>query len=332
MMESEIKRWWVAGVMCGSVLAAMAQTTLPGAPLVSQDRPPLPQVAKPYTEFFRQLLTVTPAEQEQLLAAKPPAARQVLQRKLEEYKSLPAAERELRLRALDLRWYLTQLIALSPERRQEVLPQVPEEDRTLLEERLRQWDGLSPKLQRALRENEVAIRILCNPASQGLNLPSAHPPSLPSAPGEPSSTDEAMTRWKALPAERRQQIYNHFSSILELGEKERQETLRRMNNVERAQWLATVRAIAGLPKTERERCLQGFRQFATLSREQRDQFLRNVALWNQMSAGDQQVWRNLASQLPPPPPLPPSRQRPRTPPLPPTSSSPVVKTTFSNKE
>src|SRR5262245_3894503 len=86
---------------------ALAQNAVPPPtagttnPIVTL-QPPSP---KSPIDSFRKLLMMDATERQKLLAAKQPVYRQSLEDKLKEYLDLPAAERELRLKLLELRWY-----------------------------------------------------------------------------------------------------------------------------------------------------------------------------------------------------------------------------------
>ena len=61
-------------------------------------------------EFFRELLAMTPKEQEKYLTNRPPEIRGRILAKIHEYQALDSNEREMRLRATELRWYLLPLL------------------------------------------------------------------------------------------------------------------------------------------------------------------------------------------------------------------------------
>ena len=69
----------------------------------------VPRMQSP-VDFFRQLLAMTPAERVASLTNRPPEARARILAKVREYQALGPDERELRLRATELRWYLTPLL------------------------------------------------------------------------------------------------------------------------------------------------------------------------------------------------------------------------------
>src|SRR5260221_8774392 len=116
--------------------------------------PPKDDPAKPPMAFFRGLLAMTPDERELALAGKPPEDQKKLLEKISEYESLKPEDRELRLRSTDLGWHVTHLIHSSPTNRADWLAKMPANDRPLVEDRLEQWDQLSPEAQNEFLKNE----------------------------------------------------------------------------------------------------------------------------------------------------------------------------------
>src|ERR1700722_12619639 len=67
--------------------------------------------------YFRRLLEMSPQQRENALAKKSPAVRVRILAKVDEYAALDPDDRELRLRATDLRWYLLPLLQAPPDQR-----------------------------------------------------------------------------------------------------------------------------------------------------------------------------------------------------------------------
>src|SRR6266700_7850140 len=127
----------------GAFLARPAEQA--GAPATTTNaaaRAPFPPLPKPQVTYFRELLALSPSELDRALASIAEPARGRLQAKLQEYAVLAPDEREARLRATELRWYLAPLMRAHPTNRVAQLALVPEEFRTMVEERLKLWDLL----------------------------------------------------------------------------------------------------------------------------------------------------------------------------------------------
>src|SRR6185436_5663093 len=143
-----ILRLICCGVVGYEVFVARS-AELPGAPApaarAALSFPPLP---RPQVTYFRELLSLNPNELDRALASIAEPARKRLQAKLQEYAALSPDERDARLRATELRWYLAPLMRTPPTNRIAQLALVPEDYRTLVEERLKLWDLLPPENQR----------------------------------------------------------------------------------------------------------------------------------------------------------------------------------------
>ena len=85
-------------------------------------------------------MAMKPDEREHYLAGRPPEIRKRFLAKIQEYESMNPEERELRLRATQLRWYLLPLMQTPATNRVAQLAAIPEADRQLVSERLQQWD------------------------------------------------------------------------------------------------------------------------------------------------------------------------------------------------
>ena len=109
----------IAGVACGPRLCAQ-ETTLnnpaTGSTSVSNHHP-VSANAKSPVDLFRQLLAMTSEERSDFLTNRPPELRDRILAKVGEYEALEPNEREIRLRATELRWYLMPLLRIAPTTR-----------------------------------------------------------------------------------------------------------------------------------------------------------------------------------------------------------------------
>ena len=261
-------------------------------------------------DSFRELLTMPPADRERALAQKPESSRNYLRAKLNEYERLSPAERELRLRMVELRWHMLGLIQTPPAARAELLARVPAASRTLVEARLAEWDKLPAKAQADLIENEFALdyfsRLASGTAEQRQDLTTNLNPDR----SERFAADFA--RWNALPAEERDRIHAHFRQFFELSEREQEKILGHLPQTARSEIQQTLDALEKLPPDQRNRCLEALRRFTAMNPIEREEFLRNAERWRGMSPQQRDNWRDLVRQLPPEPPLPPGFIPPNT--------------------
>lgn len=259
--------------------------------------PPIPPV-----DYFRQLLAMSPAEQERALANAPEEKRKRLESKVQEYQKLPREERDSRLQLVQLHLYLPPLMRMAPERRAEKLNGIPSEDRKLIEDRLEQWDRLPSHLQKEVLEHETTLHYFLRlesgaPAQQQVvsqNLPPGY-----------RQLEEKLEQWRALKPEYRQKMYQQFHEFFELPPRQKEKTLSALSDVERQEMEKSLQTFARLPQAQRDMCIESFRQFANMSKADRDQFLKNAERWQTMPSSERETWRNLINLFPKPlPPLP----------------------------
>jgi Protein of unknown function (DUF3106) len=285
----------LAAVACAAQLGH-GQEAVPAGPqkIAATNIAPLPPFPPSPIDFFRQLLAMPPAEREKILAAKTPERRQALETKLREYEQMDSAEREVRLRGLNLRYYLLPLMRTPASNRTERLVSIPVADRQLVEDRLRLWDQQPKEVQNEFLDNQQYLRILSGTQTNVLPLPQGH------------EVEKILERWNALPEEKQHRIREDFRAYFDLNEREKEKTLNVFSAGERQQMERTLQVLARLPAAQRERCISGFEKFTELSPEERQEFLRNARRWQEMSSKDRQVWRALVPTLSAPmPPLPP---------------------------
>jgi hypothetical protein len=257
---------------------------------------------QPPTQVFRELLALAPADRERALAEKVPAYRDYLRGKLAEFETLNADEREVRLRALSLRWHLLVLIRTPAGARAERLAGLREEDRRLVEERIAAWDKLPVEAQRELMENQYTVDYLLQ-FSSGIGRRETILESV--SPEQRARIEADLARFNELPPEQRQRIHENFERFFELNGAEKQRVLAAVPGAARVEMQKTITALDALPEDQRRRCLDALQRFTQMNAAERDQFLANAERWQRMSADERQSWRQLVRQWPPEPPLPP---------------------------
>ena len=237
--------------------------------------PPIPTAQSPVL-FFRQLLAMTPAERNRSLTNRPPEVRARILDKVREYQSLGPDQRELRLRATELRWFLMPLLRAPAEQRSSGVEHVPPELRELVKTRLAQWDLLPPPLQQEFLANDKTLHYFSR--VEPTNSPAASP--------------------------QQQQIAEQFKQFLELTPAEKQQTLGTLSEAERAQMDKTLKTFEQLPAQQRIRCIRNYAKFAGMSGAERSEFLKNAENWSKMSPSERQTWRDLVTHVPLLPPSP----------------------------
>jgi hypothetical protein len=305
----------VIGLICWAIASqtgrAEAAELTPGAARSSPRPSPvtLPPLPRSPIDEFRLLLALDSEELGRTLAKKTEAEQKFLNAKLAEYNALTREERELRLRATELRWYLRPLMSLAPANRSERLATVPDDYRALLEQRLKQWDLLLPDVQKEFLENEWTIHYFLRLESSTGAAQNAMMNDF--SPERRQRLEAELSRWRALPQERRQRMCDHFQQFFELSSRDKEKTLGVLSDAERREMEKTLRAFEQLPPDQRRLCLNSFRKFANMTAEEQIQFLKNVDRWKTMTLSERATWRSLVDRLPP---LPPGFGQPPLPP------------------
>jgi hypothetical protein len=321
MNRSRQAHWWLAFCIAGQwMISPMFAGTVPGGPppvkLISAPTNSLSGLPRPRSpvDLFRQLLAMTPDERETFLTNRPPQIRERILTKVNEYEAFDPNERELRLRATELRWYLLPLLREAPGNRAAQLARVPADIRELVKDRLGEWSILPPSLQQEFLENERTLHYFANvDVSNGPPLPQAVPPN------------SVAARWNAMTEEQQKKITAGVNQFFELTPDEKQAALGTLSDVERGQMGKTLQAFDKLPPDQRDECIQAFAKFAGMSLSEKQEFLKNAERWSQMSPADRQVWRDLVVNVPEWPPLPSGFVAPPPPPpLPPDFHSVVA--------
>lgn len=248
--------------------------------------PPIPVVQSPVS-FFRQLLLMSPAERITSLSGRTPEARVKILAKVREYMAMDPDERELRLRATELRWYIMPLMRQAPADRDAQLTQVPPELRGLVKSRLAQWDALPPSLQQEFLTNNSALHYFAQASSSSVSV-------------DP----------------RQEQIAEQFNQILDLKPEEKQQLLGTLSEAERGVMEKTLKTFGQLPAQQRFQCIRNYTKFAGMTGAERAEFLKNAESWSKMSPQERQAWRDLVANVPLWPPTPLAARPPLPPQIP----------------
>ena len=240
--------------------------------------PPLPTMRSP-VDSFRVLLALPTTERKQYLTNRTVDVQKRLVEKIREYQALTPEEREERLTATELRWYLLPFMSAPATNRPAQLALIPPGPRELVATRLQQWDQLALPVQQLLLTNQQTVGYFAG--------------------------GEAGTNSPVSPADHiRRKLQGRFNQLLELTAGEKEKALRSLSDAERRQMEKTLAAYGKLSPGQRQQCLRSFSKFATMSLAERQEFLKNAERWSQMSPAERQAWRELVSPAPTKPPLP----------------------------
>jgi hypothetical protein len=296
---------WPGWVLPAGALLALTFTLAAQGPVTARVPPPLPPLGRPPVELFRELLAATPEKRDELLRPKPPAARELIQRRLREHEALSPearAEAESQLRLAQFRYYLSPLLRVPASERGSKLDLAPAEDRALLEERLRVWDTLPPDARaRLLESSETLHHFVQRSGAEPSRLTNA---LATAAPGARADIERQFAQWSALSETERAQRAAAFQDFFGLTETQRAKAIHRLPDAERVLIEKTLERFARLPEAERLRCIAGFDKLSSLPAAERDEFLRGASRWQAMTPEERALWRRIVLR-PSPPPLPP---------------------------
>jgi hypothetical protein len=264
--------------------------------------------AKSPVALFRELLAMTPEQCNETIAIRPPDIQKRILQKLDEYRLLPDELRELRLRETELRWYLRPLMDEPRTNRASLLARVPEELRAKIDERLQTWDILPPDLQKQFKDNDLIASYF---AQLGAVTDQQHKEMLQQIPAEErADLEKGLERWKAMSLDERQKMLAGFNKFFELTPEQKEKTLDAVSDDERRQMKEALASYEKLTPEQRAQCVNSFQKFARMSIAERQQFLKNVERWQEMTPEERAKWRQLVIIAPilppmdlPPPPL-----------------------------
>lgn len=301
MSRSWQLRWWfvVIAAWSGLVFTSVAQDA-DNSSVSSRDEQSATNAssARLYggspVGLFRKLLLMTPDERDSSLSNRTAEARARILAKVAEYEAMNPNDRELRLRATELRWYLMPLLHDSAANRTALLAQVPPDLQQLIQDRLTEWNILPPTLRDEFIENEHILDYFAQVNSRnGASEADGHKP-----------TAAERAHWDDLSDAERRQIAAGFNHFFELTPDEKQSALNTLSEAERNQMEKTLQAFAKLPPAQRDECVGAFARFASMTTPDKAEFLKNADRWAAMTPSERQAWRDLVINVPNWPPLP----------------------------
>jgi hypothetical protein len=284
----------LVAALAGNSVSAIAQTNSGPAPAPFNIGPsPVQQ--------FRELLTVSDQEREDRITLHPPGMREPIEAKVRAYLELPADERELRLQATELRYYL--LLLLPMTNWSMVVTQIAEPMRTVVNDRLVEWQVMPPPMREDLIANE---RVISYFSQLGTLSPAQRKALVDGMPAEQLTKLETdIAAWRARPEPQRRQMFAQFNQLFTLNPEERAKALSYLSEAEREAMQATLDSFAGLSAEKRLVCIRSFEKFANMSLVERQEFLKKADAWRRMTPAERAQWRKVVQAVPELPPLPP---------------------------
>jgi hypothetical protein len=261
--------------------------------------PPMPP--SPIAEF-RGWLEQSPEQRQLALAKRSQKSRQMLERKIEEYRALSPEERERRLSASEMQWYLKRLMVMPPAQRERAMSMVPVPWQPMVMERLSLWDKMAPEIRQRARDHKLVVEYLSTPP----DLQRAVLLSL--SPQERQTLTQRIAEWKILPALDRERMDERLEEFFNTAPEKQAQTINSFTDAERKVMKKTLEDFRALKWEQRALCIQSFanftKRFAEMNPEERISFLKNVERWQEMTQQERDMWRQVVSVLPPMPELP----------------------------
>ena len=285
----------ISSLLAGAIFCACFGVSAGGAqaPLAAAAPPALPGDSP--VKLFRDLLGMKAEDRERALAERFNAQRRtVIESKLREYESLPAAEREARLAATELRWYFPVLMRQPPGARAEAVAAIPEPARQLVSERLSAWDRLSPELQKEARDNDSALQYFLRGESRAAAALTNAAPPLPSDPLE-----QKLTEWRARPKDERVKLYRNFHQFFALSAQDKQRAVAALNGPERERAQESLKAFGAMRDDDRVAYIEALRKFVNMPASDQSGFLDAAERWKKMTPQEKALWRTLVKVSPP---------------------------------
>jgi len=295
-------RAWFLLIAIGLAVSGRAQTP---PPLESEDAVPAAVASHNATlvspvHQFRQWLAMSAADLDKDLSKRPESQQKILRAKIEEYQLMPSELRDLRLRQVELRWYLVPLMHMEAKQRAARMAAIPAEYKKIIEERLEQWDLLPLPIQKEAMENEITRNYLIRLDTSSRTEREAMLTHLPVE--RRKQIEQELARWQNLTPRQKQTRYSRFDYFFGLAPEEKQRVLSALSDEERLQMQNVLDRFKNLPRDQRQHCIESFNKLASLTPEEQDEFLKNAERWQALSPSERESWREMVNALPPLPP------------------------------
>ena len=285
---------WLIAIGAANVWLVGQAAQIPDGKSASIPAKPAGVVSKCPVTVMRELLTMNRQEQERFLANKSETDREEILAKVSEYKAMRPDERELKLKATELSWYLRPFLNSPQTNRAALLANVPAKDRKLVADRLSYWDKLSPDARNQLRTNQAMVAYFSLPVPERVFWFATNTVML----------EEGIQKLQAMPEEQRQSTLDGFSQVLAFTATEKNRIIHTLSDPERQQIQKILRQYENMSASQREACVHSFEKFASMSLEERQQFLQNAERWRMMTPTQRQQWKDLVEDLNTMPPSP----------------------------
>jgi hypothetical protein len=252
---------------------------------------------------LRRLLKAEPSERERLLQQHAASKRSFWERKINQYQAMDAGEQQRRLQEAQWHWYLMLVMRAPDPLRARLVEQIPIEDRPLIQDRLQAWQAMPEDLQRDILLHLPALQYFARfaalkPAEQQQAL----------AQGQPVATQG----WQSLDQPRQRSLFQTYQSFIGLEAQQQRQVLARIPIPQRMSLQERLVGMDHLSPELRRRCLEALDALKQMNAQEQVRFRQTALQWKDLSGDAMDAVRQVATRIPP---LPPVRQR-KQPPIP----------------
>ncbi len=230
-----------------------------------------PRTASPISHF-RQLLELNTQQREAIILRQEPSTRRILERKLEEYASLSEGEKEFRLFATELHFYLEPMIGRDSSIEKIPADRIPDSIIPHLRTAMDFWNQLPVSQRDLLLSKKKAITYLITLTYSSARLSAIVP--------EQSDEWESLNRFLALSLDKQKAFLNSYGLA---------------GNTRIVQVLEKM---ASLSADQRDRSVHALTCYLSFPPAMKDRFMDGVHTWNSMKPTERTVWRQIADRYP----------------------------------
>jgi hypothetical protein len=284
------------------VLIAQERASLPPLRTASlrATPPALPEVKDSPIRHLHNLLDASQEKRRQMLDQHAPTARAFWERKLGEYSSMDPTERDQKLREAQLHWYLLLILRTPAEDRDTKLLQIPQADRGLIHNRIKDWSALPESMQVDIMTHLPVLRYFGRLVTLSAQ---ARKEAMEASLKAGSRPDIASSDWGQLDPSRRKSMFLAYQKFFTLAEEKRKRVLARIPMPQRLSVQSRLEQLENLSPEAKKQCLEALAKYAQMTPNERILFKANAERWKSMPASEHAVWKNVVKRVPPLPPI-----------------------------
>lgn len=258
--------------------------------------PALPSVKDSPISHIRSLLAAAPEQRQNLLDQHTPNTRAFWERKVTEYAAMDEQVRNRRLRDAQLHWFLMLILRTPSDQRDAKLLEIPETERSLISDRVGEWEDLPADLQMDIMAHLPALKYVGQLASM---TRADREKALAEATRNGTSAESLSAGWNRLDAERRRAMFMGYQKFFTLEQGRQEKVLAKIPMPQRQTIQSRLEQLENLSPEVRQKCLDALQKYAHMTPEERKLFRTTAERWKQMEPSEHDVWRKVVKRIPP---------------------------------